>query len=646
MKNKSKLIMQLIFTLGLCLVIPFLARIIREVIEVYNFNFSLIPEGYIKQNISLETYKGFFDFKNPVNGLGLALIILFVVLSIINNINSLKPEETYEQEEEYGSHGTSRWQTRKEIKTNYYQDKLGWFLGSMDNNKTYDIGMDAAYHPVDGDLNMQVVVVGPPGSKKTTGFVLNNIFHICDVYKDKEEKADLIITDPKPELYPLTANYLEKNGYDVKVLDFIELEYGDCLNPLDFINDDKTMMQIAQGYIDAVSGAAEGKGGGDQEFWNDQEAQVLAALMGFVKQIYPKEKQNFTELAKILTSEDVSDIDSAKVFFENNNIKGAAAQLWNNFLMLADSERTRANILGGLAEKLKLFAIEGIQNITNKTTIDISKLGAKKEKPMAIFIFMPAEDKTFSPIINVCITSILKQLYKTSRKTNSKLEMPVYFILEEMANIGKIPGIKEMLGTMRGLRIYPMMIWQSLAQMKDMYKEGFENIMSQCDTKVYLGVNDPFTAKYCSDILGDTTIKIQGISKRGGEGLLTVDQKSESRNFQQRKLYLPDECMRLSRDKMIISQISRNPVLMYKVQYKYWEYSLCESKNIFDLKPMKKIEDVNIITHCEKSIEKDIVNYKDEKQFVIRDNHSKTLETSRIDESILEKFGNDFDIEI
>ena len=118
---------------------------------------------------------------------------------------------------------------------------------------------------------------------------------------------------------------------------------------------------------------------------------------------------------------------------------------------------------------------------------------------MAIFIFMPDSDRTFAPIINSIVTIIFKQLYKTAYKTNNKLERPVYFILEEMANIGKISGILEMLGTMRGRRIYPMMIWQSLSQMKNRYTEdGMEDLMSQCDTHVYLGINDDFTAQYCS----------------------------------------------------------------------------------------------------------------------------------------------------
>lgn len=590
MNDKKKKFIGFLIFLGIFLVgIPIVATIIINLIES-KFNTDLLNLEYIKSTaFSLSTYIKFYNFKmdNPIKLIGYALVIWHIISYLLSLLNG--PKSKYEQTEAYGSHGTSRFQEDKEIKEQYYKDDKGWFLGS-NKLETYKRGMKAAYHSVNNKLNMQMIVVGPPGSNKTTGFVLPNIFHLCDVYKDTSERPDLIITDPKSELYCLTSEHLRKNDYEVRVLDFIHLKYGDNLNSIDFIKDDKDLMEIAKGYIDAVEYASGGKASGDTAFWNEQEGQVLAALIGFVQQKYKhdKSRQTFTEISKILTSEDVADIESASYFFTNNNIQGAALQFWNNFLMLADSDRTRANILGGLANKLKLFALEGVQNITSSTTIDLSLLGRKKEKPIALFIFMPDGDRTFSPIINVAVSSIFKTLYKTAYKTRNKLEVPVYFILEEMANIGKIPGMQEMLGTMRGRRIYPMMIWQSLSQMKDRYSEGFEDIMSQCDTKVYLGVNDEFTANYCSNSLGVTTIRVQGESGERDSSVFSVKKKSDSNSYNQRKLLMPDEVQRLNNDLLILNQRANNPALLYKTQYKYWEYKLCEEVTLDSIPKFKQ----------------------------------------------------------
>ena len=43
---------------------------------------------------------------------------------------------------------------------------------------SYTPGMKGAYHPVNGELNLQNLILGPPGSKKTTGYVLPNIFNL------------------------------------------------------------------------------------------------------------------------------------------------------------------------------------------------------------------------------------------------------------------------------------------------------------------------------------------------------------------------------------------------------------------------------------------------------------------------------------
>ncbi|WP_279739293.1 TraM recognition domain-containing protein, partial [Rothia aeria] len=76
---------------------------------------------------------------------------------------------------------------------------------------------------------------------------------------------------------------------------------------------------------------------------------------------------------------------------------------------------------------------------------------------------------------------------------------------------------------MRGRRIYPMMVWQSLAQMKERYGDAWEDMLSQCDTQIYLGVNDQFTKEYVSKALGKTTIRTQGVSSQHKKSFMDSD---------------------------------------------------------------------------------------------------------------------------
>jgi type IV secretion system protein VirD4 len=636
--KRKKFIIFIILGVLILLIIPILERFIMSLLES-KFDISLIDGEYIKQ-IALDknTYLGFYNFKfdNPAKVLGYVLIAWYVSSYLLGLMTSFSPKQKFEQVDGYGSHGTSRWQTDKEVKESYYSDKKGWFLGANDKIDKYKLGMNGAYHRVNGKLNMQMVVVGPPGSNKTTGFVLPNIFHLVDVYRKegKGEMPDLIITDPKSELFCLTSKYLNNEGYDVKVLDFINLKFGDSINPIEFIEDDKTLLEICKGFVESVEGSrSQGGASGDMAFWNGQEAQLLGALVGYVIQTYKKEDRTFGNVLELLTSDKVYDEYKSKELFAEANIQGTALQLWNNFLSVCDNERTKSNVIGGLAEKMVLFSIGGIERITQKTTVDLTKLGAKKKKPMALFILMPDGDSTFSPIINVMVSILFKQLYKNAYKTGNKLVNPVYFIIEEMANIGKLPNIKEMLGTMRGRRIYPMMIWQSLAQMKDRYKDGFEDIMSMCDTHVYLGVNDGFTSKYCSASLGETTIQVQNTSKKGDSGLLNINERSEAKNYQQRKLLLPDEIERLDNDLMIIRQRASYPALLYKIQYKYWEEKLCDEvtmESLKELDPLPKSISKNEISESDYENDKDKMEpYKEIKSYNIAEEVNNDVEEER-----------------
>ncbi|MBM7591069.1 type IV secretory pathway TraG/TraD family ATPase VirD4 [Brevibacillus fulvus] len=114
----------------------------------------------------------------------------------------------------------------------------------------------------------------------------------------------------------------------------------------------------------------------------------------------------------------------------------------------------------------------------------------------------------------------------------------------------------EKLPTMRGRRIYPMMVFQSIPQMKQRYKDSWEEIISYCDTQVYLGVNEQGSADYLSNLLGVTTIKIQNASRSTKVGKINGDGLTESYSYQQRKLMFPDEVRTLSRDNLSCLRIS------------------------------------------------------------------------------------------
>lgn len=582
---KKNILYFILISIGAFILFPVLAYLINSLLD-RDISFEQLKSEFsfdyvLNLLINGDVYVSFFKFTelNPINIGFIGVSVIGYLFIILGNFGPSEKNK-FERKENYGSHGTARFQTGNEIRKNYYTGpREGWFLGSI-NEDSFELGMKSAVHAISNaaELNAQINVVGPPGSNKTTGYVYPNMFYIPYAYEGSEDNPDIIVTDPKGEILSFTGKYLESKNYDLKIIDFLHLMYGDSVNPISYIEEEEDIMKIATGFVGAA-GMKNAKSQSADPIWEQGESLLLGALIAFVLEVYPPEKRTFEEVSKVLASPNIRDFDKAETLFTRHNITGYGEELWNKFLNLED--KLRSGVVGGLSIKMALFSLSKVKRITNTNSFDFKEIGRKKEKPLAIFIQMPDEDRTFSPIINTIISMMIKTMYSTARETGSKLPNPVYMILEEIANIGKLPSIEELLGTMRGRRIFPMMIWQDLVQMKSMFGDAWDGIIAKCDTQIYLGVNDQTTAKYVSEKLGKTTIQIQGTSSKD-EGILSSG-KTQSKSKSQRQLMFPDEVERFDNRKLIVIQRSRNPVVLKKTQYKFWEKMIMEPLELDDL---------------------------------------------------------------
>lgn len=117
----------------------------------------------------------------------------------------------------------------------------------------------------------------------------------------------------------------------------------------------------------------------------------------------------------------------------------------------------------------------------------------------------------------------------------SKCPIHVRLILDEFANIGQIPSFDQKLATMRKYEISCSIILQALSQLKDIYKDKWNTIVSNCDTKLFLGCDDSETIEWLLKMLGKKTTVVENTSYQATGGgstsynrssidLLTIDQ--------------------------------------------------------------------------------------------------------------------------
>lgn len=101
-------------------------------------------------------------------------------------------------------------------------------------------------------LNNNVLIIGGAGAGKTFYEVKPNLMQMPD-------NCSFIITDPKGEILRSTGHMLKKNGYEVKVLNLIDMAQSDCYNPFSYLREETDVIKLITNLInnttpkDAVS---------------------------------------------------------------------------------------------------------------------------------------------------------------------------------------------------------------------------------------------------------------------------------------------------------------------------------------------------------------------------------------------------------
>lgn len=146
---------------------------------------------------------------------------------------------------------------------------------------------------------------------------------------------------------------------------------------------------------------------------------------------------------------------------------------------------------------------------------------------VALFLCIPQGDTTYNWIIGMLYSVLFDRIYKAGATRmadlgigDPELAYPVRFLIDECANIGKIPYLSERLATCRKYKLSVVPIFQNYSQLKNIYKDDANSIVGNCDTMLFLGGADPDTLKIVTGHLGKETIQFltNNFNKQGRGG--------------------------------------------------------------------------------------------------------------------------------
>ena len=108
----------------------------------------------------------------------------------------------------------------------------------------------------------------------------------------------------------------------------------------------------------------------------------------------------------------------------------------------------------------------------------------------------------------------------------------VRFLLDEFANIGRIPEFTKKLATCRKYSISASIILQSIDQIKTIYKDDWGTIIGNCDSFLFLGCQEINTLEYVNKLLGKTTQRKRNESvSKGGKGSSSLSYQWSGRDL-------------------------------------------------------------------------------------------------------------------
>ncbi|MCL2591952.1 MAG: type IV secretory system conjugative DNA transfer family protein [Defluviitaleaceae bacterium] len=466
--------------------------------------------------------------------------------------------KVYRSGAEYGS---ARWGTKEDIKKfvnpNYSENII--------LSKTEFLSMETRMKDWESERNKNTLIVGGAGSGKTRNIIKPNIMQMHSNY---------IVTDPKGLIARQLGHMLEKNGYNILIFNLVEFSRSLKYNPLKYINRTSDVLKLVETLITNTDGDNK-SAQGENKFFVDAEKLLYQALIAAIIYDFPKKERNLPSMVELLTMMEVRENDDTfknrvDLWFdelreEQSKCKitdditpktkkrvqflGYAIRQYDSYKLSAG--KTAKNILISCAARLSALNEPEFAELLSEDELNLDIFASKKGRTI-LFIIIPDTNKTYNFAASMLYSQLFNRLCTIAdTKHGGTLPIPLRCILDEFANLGKIPNWEILIATIRERGISAMMVLQTKAQLKAMYDKNSETIIGNCDSEVYLGGKERSTIKEISESLGKQTISDFNTSDSRG----TNRSASINNSKLGRELFSQDELITMPRRKCIV-QIS------------------------------------------------------------------------------------------
>lgn len=367
------------------------------------------------------------------------------------------------------------------------------------------------------------IILGVSGSGKSRRCTIPMIRNFI------ESKESFIVLDPKGEIYHKTSCFA-KNSFNIKIINFKEIEKSDGWNPLlapyklyksDKIDDKQKAIEM----VDELSHALYPEDAKDSPFWADSARSLFIAAVYSLFECAKSDEINISSVYSFVVKGEergLRGMNFLKNFILDIPDDSINSMLLNSYITTATE--TKGGIRSTFLEGISIFnRSEGLKRFLSQDDLNINELDI--EKPIGIYIILPDESPIYDTLAGVLISQLLNHFIRLAdKKYNGKLPNRLNFCIEELGSVGKaISNLPHLMSAGRSRNLRAQLVLQSLSQLVDIYGTSkATTITSNADLTIAFRINHWETLSELSKKCGEKRVVSDNFNSR--EALVTPTQ--------------------------------------------------------------------------------------------------------------------------
>lgn len=347
--------------------------------------------------------------------------------------------------------------------------------------------------PIQLSREGHLMTLAPTGAGKGVGCIIPALL---------KHDGPVIVIDPKGENAAVTARRRREMGQQVIVLDPMAVTgfATDRLNPLDAIDIESPMaVDDTVAIVDSLwsSSSVEPK----DLFWVSRAKHLVTALILHVLVSEPPERRNLSRVRE-LTAETVAANRSGGESGTSSLLDAMRDSPHPEVRLIVEgvlspAKETFGGIVSFAQELLDFLRGPVLADVTSKSSFSLDAV--TRGDPLSIYVVLPPHMlESHGRLLRLWVSALIAAV--TRRR--GRPEKSTLFILDEAAQLGTLPQLRQAITLLRGYGLQTWSFWQDRSQLVRLYPDDWHTMINNCRVLQCFGLLNMNAARDVASLTG------------------------------------------------------------------------------------------------------------------------------------------------